>query len=157
VSEVRQALYRGDRAAAVALVEGGAPVNAFDAAALGDVDRLRTLLTSDPDLVHAWSADGFTALHFAAYLGGAPAVRALLDAGADVHAVARNDMRVQPLHSAAALGDLEACRLLLDAGADPNAAQQGGYVPLDEAVLTKNDALAELLRSRGAQLSGNQL
>jgi len=157
VSEVRQALYRGDRAAAVALVEGGAPVNAFDAAALGDVDRLRTLLTSDPDLVRAWSADGFTALHFAAYLGGAPAVRALLDAGADVHAVARNDMRVQPLHSAAALGDVEACRLLLDAGADPNAAQQGGYMPLDEAVLTKNDALAELLRSRGAQLSGNQL
>jgi hypothetical protein len=36
-------------------------------------------------------------------------------------------------------------------------AQQGGYVPLDEAVLTKNDELAELLRSRGAQLSGAQL
>ena len=157
MSAVRQALYRGDRAAAVALVEGGAPVNAFDAAALGDVDRLGTLLTSDPDLVHAWSADGFTALHFAAYLGGAAAVRVLLGAGADVHAVARNDMRVQPLHSAAALGDLEACRMLLDAGADPNAAQQGGFVPLDEAVLTKNDALAELLRARGAQLSGNQL
>jgi ankyrin repeat protein len=157
VSEIRQALYRGDRAAAVALVEGGAPVDGFDAAALGEVDRLRALVTSYPDLVHAWSADGFTALHFAAYLGGAAAVRVLLDAGADVHAVARNDMRVQPLHSAAALGDVEACRLLLDAGADPNAAQQGGYLPLDEAVLTKNDALAELLRARGARLSGNQL
>jgi ankyrin repeat protein len=157
VSDIRQALYRGDRAAALALVEGGAPVNGFDAAALGDVDRLRSRLTSDPDLAHAWSADGFTALHFAAYLGGAPAVKVLLDAGADVHAVARNDMRVQPLHSAAALGDVDACRLLLDAGADPNAAQQGGFVPLDEAVLTKNDALAELLRARGAHLSGNQL
>jgi uncharacterized protein len=157
VSEIRQALYRGDRDAAVALVERGAPVSGFDAAALGDVERLRTLLTSDPDLVRSYSADGFTALHFAAYLGGAAAVRALLDAGADVHAVARNDMRVQPLHSAAALGDVEACRLLLDAGADPNAPQQGGYVPLDEAVLTKNDALAELLRARGARTSGNQL
>jgi ankyrin repeat protein len=157
VSEVRQALYRGDRDGARTLVAGGAPVNGFDAAALGDVDRLRALLADDPDLARAWSADGFTALHFAAFMGGAPAVQLLLDAGSDVHAVARNDMRVQPLHSAAALGDVEACRLLLDAGADPNAQQQGGYVPLDEAVFNGKDELADLLRARGAQQSGNQL
>jgi len=156
VSDIRRALYRGDRAAADALVDGGAPVNGFDAAALGDVDRLRAVLSSDPNLAHAWSADGFTALHYAAFMGGADAVRVLLDAGADVHAVARNDMRVQPLHSAAALGDVEACRMLLDAGADPNAAQQGGYVPLDEAEFNGKDELARLLRARGAQLSGNQ-
>ena len=157
VSEIRQALYRGDRAAADALIGSGAAINGFDAAALGDVSFLESLLVSDPGLVHEWSADGFTALHFAAFLGGADAVRVLIAAGADVGAVARNDMRVQPLHSAAALGDVEACRLLLDAGADPNAAQQGGYVPLDEAVSNKKDELAALLRARGAQLSGNQL
>jgi ankyrin repeat protein len=156
VSEVRAALYRGDRELARTLVDAGAPVNEFDAAALGDVERLRTLLADDPEVARTWSADGFTALHFAAFLGGADAVRVLLDAGADVHAVARNDMRVQPLHSAAALGDREACRLLLDAGADPNAAQHGGYVPLDEAELNGKAELAELLRSRGAQRSGNQ-
>ena len=88
-----------------------------------------------------------------AYLGGADAVLRVIDAGSDVSA-ARNDMRVQPLHSAAALGDVAACELLLDAGADPNATQQGGFVPLDEALLTKNDALATLLRSRGAKVSG---
>jgi uncharacterized protein len=157
VSEVRQALYRGDRDAAHALLADGAAVNVFDAAALGDVAFLRALLTDDPALAHAWSADGFTALHFAAFLGGADAVRVLIDAGSDVRAVARNDMQVQPLHSAAALGDVEACRLLLEAGADPNAAQQRGYVPLDEAVLTKNDRLADLLRAHGAHLSGNPL
>jgi uncharacterized protein len=156
VSAVRQALYRGDRDRARAVVDGGAPVNAFDAAALGDVDRLRSLLATDPAFVQDWSADGFTALHFAAYLGGAESVRVLIDAGADVHAIARNDMRVQPLHSAAALGDVEACRLLLDAGADPNAQQNGGFVPLDEAVFNGNDELAELLRARGARVSGNQ-
>jgi ankyrin repeat protein len=157
VSAIRQALYRGDRASASALVDAGAEVNVFDAAALGDTERLRALLADDREDAHQWSADGFTALHFAAYLGGADAVQMLLDAGSDASAVARNDMRVQPLHSAAALGDIEACRLLLDAGADPNAEQAGGYVPLDEAVLTKNDLLAELLRARGARLSGNQL
>jgi ankyrin repeat protein len=157
VSEIRQALYRGDRPAADALVGAGAYVNVFDAAGLVDVDRLRSLLTADPALAQEWSADGFTALHFAAYLGGADAVRVLIEAGADVHAVARNDMRVQPLHSAAALGDVGACELLLNAGADPNATQQGGFVPLDEAIITKNDALVELLRSRRAKVSGNPL
>ena len=157
VSVLMLSRYRFDRGTTDALLAADPELDVFEATALGYIDRLRERLDEDPSRAVAWSADGFTALHFAAYLGGAPAVRALLDAGADVHAVARNDMRVQPLHSAAALGDVEACRLLLDAGADPNAAQQGGYVPLDEAVLTKNDALAELLRSRGAQLSGNQL
>jgi ankyrin repeat protein len=157
VSDLRQALYRGDRVAADALLAEGAAVNVFDAAALGDVGFLQSLLAADPGLAHEWSADGFTALHFAAYLGGADAVSVLIDAGADVGAVARNDMLVQPLHSAAALGDVAACELLLDAGADPNAAQQGGFVPLDEALITKNDALAKLLRSRGGEVSGNPL
>jgi ankyrin repeat protein len=157
VSEVRKALYRGDRTAAEALVAQGIELNVFDAAAFGDVERLKALLDADPALAHEWSADGFTALHFAAYLGGAGAVWALITAGSDVAAVARNDMRVQPLHSAAALGEVEVSRLLLDAGADPNASQQGGWTPLDEAVITKNEALAALLRDHGGRLSGNPL
>ena len=156
VSEVRKALYRGDRAGAEGLARAQA-LNVFDAAALGDVAQLRERIATDPSVIGAWSADGFTALHFAAYLGGAESVRALLAAGADHAAVARNDMRVQPLHSAAALGDVDAVRALLDAGADPNAEQQGGFRPLDEALLTENTALAALLRERGAKVSGNPL
>jgi uncharacterized protein len=106
VSEIRQALYRADRAAAETLVARGTEMNVFDAAAIGDVVLLRELLDADPSLAHAWSADGFTALHFAAYLGGVVPVRVLLDAGAHVDAVARNAMQVQPMHSAAALGDV---------------------------------------------------
>jgi len=154
VSDVRKALYRGDRAGAEALATGQR-LNVFDAAALGDIAQLRACIAEDSSSVAAWSADGFTALHFAAYLGGDTAVRTLLAAGADASAVARNDMRVQPLHSAAALGDLEACRALLDAGADPNAEQQGGFRPLDEALITENAPLAALLRERGAQVSAN--
>ena len=157
VSEVRAALYRGDRATAESFVAQGAELNVFDAAALGDANGVTELITADPALVLAWSADGFTALHFAAYLGGADAVRVLLEAGSDVHAVARNNMQVQPLHSAAALGDVGACQLLLDAGADPNAVQHGGWTPLDEAVITKNERLATLLREHGGRLSGNPL
>jgi ankyrin repeat protein len=120
VTAVRNALSRGDRQGARALVDAGAELNLFDLAALGDASGLGRLLGAEPDSVRATSADGFTALHFAAFLGGAGAVAVLLDAGAEPNAVADNPMRVQPLHSAAALGDVEACRLLIAAGADPN-------------------------------------
>ena len=150
ITPIRQALYRGDRAAAERLVAAGAEPNVFDAAALGDTARLTQLLGADPALVHAWSADGFTALHFAAFLGGPVAVRVLLDAGADVAAVARNEMRVQPLHSAAANGNVESCRMLLEAGADPTARQQRDFTPMDEAVQEQNDELIALLRRHGA-------
>ena len=150
VSEVRQALYRGDATAADALVAAGAVLNIFDAASLGDATAVQHMIETDPSMVHAWSADGFTALHFAAFLGGPDVVRVLVDSGADVGAVARNPMMVQPLHSAAAHGNVESCRLLLDAGADPNARQQGDFRPIDEAVHTDNAALIALLRERGA-------
>src|SRR5213078_4189277 len=131
---VRQALYRGDRAEVDRLLAGDPELDVFDAAALGSTYRLTVLVREDPSLVHAYSDDGFTALHLAAFFGGPVAVDYLLQAGADPNAVARNEMQVQPLHSAAAageVGDVEAAHLLLQAGADPNARQQGEFTPLD--------------------------
>lgn len=157
MSEVRQALYQGDRTGAEALIAAGAVLNVFDAAAVGDPLILGELLADDRTSVEAWSADGFTALHFAAFLGGPDAVRLCIDAGADIGAVARNDMHVQPLHSAAANGSVESCRLLLEAGANPNAEQAGGFTPLDEAEHANKTELATLLRAYGARRSGNQL
>jgi ankyrin repeat protein len=150
-STIRAALYKGDRAQAERLAqEHGADV--FEAAALGDVGRLETCLREQPTGVHAWSDDGFTALHFAAFLGGADAVRLLVEAGSDVGAVARNEMLVEPLHSAAANGDVESCRILLAAGADPNARQQHDFTPMDEAVQEDNQPLIALLQSYGVLL-----
>jgi uncharacterized protein len=143
-SQIRNALYRGNRAAAEQLATG-VEVDVFEAAALGDAHRLRALLAEDASAAQAWSDDGFTPLHFAAFLGGPDAVRVLLEAGSDVGAVARNEMLLQPLHSAAANGNVESCRLLLEGGADPNAKQQKDFTAMDEAVLTKNEALIALL------------
>jgi ankyrin repeat protein len=155
-SDIRQALYRRDHGEAARLA-GQREVDVFEAAALGDADRLRALLADDASLAHAWSDDGFTALHLAAYLGGQAATHVLIEAGADVNAVARNEMEVQPLHSAAASGNAETCELLLLAGADPNGRQHGGWTPLDEAMITKNERMAALLTQHGGALSGNQL
>jgi ankyrin repeat protein len=57
------------------------------------------------------------------------------------------------LHSAAAARQVEIARLLLDAGADPNAAQQGGFLPLDAALQNEDGDLGALLRERGARAS----
>jgi uncharacterized protein len=151
VSVILEALYRGDRDAAREAA-AGAELDVLEAAAMGDAERVRALVGADPELVALRSADGFTALHYAAFFGTAEAARALLEHGADPGAVAENDMRVQPLHSAAAVDANETARLLLDAGADPNAVQEGGFRPIDAAVHNGNDELRDLLVERGATL-----
>ena len=52
--------------------------------------RLEELLREDPELARAWSPDGFTALHYAAFFGSPEAVRALVAAGADLEARSTN-------------------------------------------------------------------
>jgi len=144
-----QALYEGRRDDAIA-VAAGVALDEFEAAALGDTNRLRALVTEDDLDVDRKSDDGFTALHFAAFFGTPEAAAVLLGAGADPSSVAANDMRVQPLHSAAASRSTETARLLLEAGAPPDARQNGGYTPLHEAALHGDVELIELLLRHGA-------
>jgi len=146
-----QALYEGRRDDAAKLAADVA-LDQFEAAALGDVNQLRSVLADDEagTDVDRRSDDGFTALHFAAYFGTADAAAVLIDAGADVSSVADNDMQVQPLHSAAASRSLATSRLLLAAGASPDARQTGGFTPLHEAALHADVELIQLLLEHGA-------
>jgi ankyrin repeat protein len=150
VSEPMQALYEGDRERAERLLAEREEIDVFEAAAFGRVGALRELLAADPALARAFSSDGFTALHFAAFFAQPAAAALLLEHGADPRARARNPMAVEPLHSAAAADQTEIARLVLDAGADPNARQEGGFVPLHAAAHTGNAELSELLLERGA-------
>jgi uncharacterized protein len=101
----------------------------------------------------AFSPDGFTALHYAAFFGKLEAARELLSAHASVDVYTRNPFENQPLHAAAAGRHLEVCRLLLGGGADVNATQHGGYTPLHEAAQSGDVELAELFLSAGADPS----
>jgi hypothetical protein len=141
VSALLVSLYHRQDGAREALLAAGAEVGPLEAAALGDLARL------DPD---ARGADGFTALHLAAFFGGAEAVRALLAAGADADADAENPLRVRPLHSAVASRDRESVRALLDAGADPNVVQQGGFTPLHGAAHAGDAEMVRMLLEHGA-------
>jgi ankyrin repeat protein len=131
------------------------PLDALEAAATGSAERLRELLGSDRDAVLAartW--EGFDAIGLAAFLGGADCVRALLEAGADPDGDPANPFGVRPVHAAAAHRDAEAMRLLLEAGADPNAAQNGGFTPMDTARQNGDEEMAALLRGHGATPAG---
>ena len=153
VSLVLFCLYNGRQELARALAEARPDLDVFAAAALGRDDRLGELLATDRASALAWSADGFTALHFAAFFGRTEASQILLDHGADVGAVARNPMAVQPLHSAAAGRHAAVVDALLLAGADPNARQHGGWTPLQAAATHGDEPTAELLLAAGADPS----
>lgn len=150
VSVLLQARYRFQLEIVDALLAAAPDLDVFETAALGQTERLRELLDADSALAHAWSADGFTPLHLAAFFGHEQGARLLLERGADPQAVARNPLRVQPLHSAAAGSHAEIVGALLEAGADPNARQEGGFVPLHAAGQNGDAETARLLLAHGA-------
>lgn len=153
MSDVLQAIYRGDRDEAERLA-AVKELNVFEASALGRTERVRELLDEDPSLVNAWAEDGFQPLGLASFFGHEDAGRLLVERGADVNSASRNPMKVKPLHSAAAARDPDAryaiARLLLEAGADPNARQQDDYTPLMAADQHGDARLRELLVAHGA-------
>lgn len=150
VSALMLSRYRANRSVTDALIAADPDLDVYEAAALGYLDRLHERLDDDPAAVSSLSADGYTALHFAAFFAKPEAARTLLDAGAPVDTVAANEMRVQPLHSAAAGRQIEICRLLLAAGAEVDARQAGGFTPLHEAAMNGDPEMVELFLSAGA-------
>jgi ankyrin repeat protein len=154
MSELLQAIYRGDNARAEELLAAQPELDVFEAAAAGRTERLRELLDRDPSLANAWAEDGFQPLGLASFFGHADAAQLLLERGAKVSSASRNDMRVMPLHSAAATPDPEAryelAKLLLEAGADPNARQQDDFTPLMAAEQHGDERLRDLLLEHGA-------
>ena len=83
------------------------------------------------ELVAYWG--GLAPLHLAARQGQTEAVKALLDAGADVNQRGAGDP-VTPLLIATINGHFDLAKLLLDKGADPNLAQDNGATPLYAAL-----------------------
>lgn len=84
------------------LLELGARVDVFAAAALGDEETVGSRLAADRGLAHAANPFGSTPLHFAAWAGRKGTAQALLDAGAKVDALDRHGR--SPLFYAACWG-----------------------------------------------------
>jgi len=153
VSALMQARYEGRHEIVELLRTKAGDTDIFEAATLGDVARLRELLTGSADLAKSYSADGFTALHLATFFGQLEAAEELLRQGADVNAIASNNMRVTVINSAAASGRADVVKLVLRAGADPNARQMMGYTALHAAAARDNVEMVKDLLDAGADPS----
>jgi ankyrin repeat protein len=157
MSDVLQALYHGDRDKAERMATDR-ELTVFEAAALGRADRTRELLDQDPALANAFGEDGFHPLGLACFFGHVDAARLLLERGADVNALSRNEhIQTAAIHAAAASeGKDESTRyelveLALDHGADPNLPQGGGFRAIDAARQNGDERVERLLLERGAR------
>ena len=151
MSELLAAVYRGDQERVEEILAEEPELDIFEAAAVGRSDRVAQLLDADPGLVSAWTEDGFTPLHLAAFFRRPETARLLVEHGALVDVVARNEqLRVTPLQSAAAAREEETAALLLERGADPNTQQRGGFTALHAAAQHGDEPLVELLLAHGA-------
>lgn len=154
VSALLLAVYTGQTKIRDFLLSGLEP-DLPESAAVGDDDRLRELLGSEPETAkeraNSRSADGWPLLHLAAAFADEGTVRLLLDAGAEVAQVSNTPMRNQALHAVLALSkDAGVTKLLIERGADVNAVQAAGYRPLHQAAVTGREDLVRLLLDSGA-------
>lgn len=129
-------LAQAGRQMVEAMIERGAHVDAFTAAALNDVDRLRALLQSDPAQALQVLPDGNTPVTMAVQARSNEALLVLLEAGA----------RPEPeaLRWAARMDYTEACRALLNHGAQVN-----DEITLSATWRNQDPACVELILAHG--------
>lgn len=160
LSAVLTAQYFDEPAIAEILLSQRPVLDVFEAAAAGEVARVRELVEAEPSLVDAFAPDGFQPLGLAAFFKRPDVVRLLLERGADASTASRNGLAVTPLHSAVAdagagtpvarMASIEITRALLDAGAPVNARSAQDGTALHTAAFGGHRAIVELLLEKGA-------
>lgn len=147
ISALMHAYYRGRREIADLILATRSDLDIFEATASGREHIVSEILHRDPAQAKAWSADGFTALHFASFFNQ-PAiarelVRMLVESDAPVNAKQHGGWTA--LHAAADNGDEEMIKILLQHGADPLAQNDDGKTPAQIAQLRGRDKAFQLL------------
>jgi uncharacterized protein len=157
MSELLEALYRGQTDRVEELLAREPALDVFEAAAFGRTDRLRELLDEDNERASAFGDDGFHPLGLACFFGHLDAARLLLERGADVNALSRNEhVQTAAIHAAAAAEGkdestrYELVKLALEHGADPNLPQGGGFRAIDAARQNGDARVEQLLVEHGA-------
>jgi ankyrin repeat protein len=145
------AVYARHPEIAESLLATGIEPNIFEAAATGRLDRIRVLLDKNPELVKAYSPDGWTALHL--NFGNLEGVKLLLDRGADINAVSKNKLSATPLQGAAAFQKIDLAKLLIERGANVNCRGEEGGSPLHEVAGNGQIEFAKLLLDHGADIN----
>ncbi len=137
------------------LLSKGAELNIFEAAVVGNIERVKELIHESPQRIHEYSPDGFTLLSLASHFGNDKVVSFLLSKGADIQAKSRDGkLNNTALHAAIAGNHEHIVNLLLSHGADVSSTCEGslrlGFSPLHVAAYFGRVSIAEVLLVRGA-------
>jgi hypothetical protein len=124
------------------------PMDIFEAARQGRLDRVQALLEADPEVVNARDGSSYTAMHWAAIRAQWGVFEHLARAGSDPNAVGGDGGT--PLHWAAHHDRPDMVLLLLERGADVLLPNQWGRTPLHTAARRGCVRVAELLLDNGA-------
>lgn len=133
-----------------ALLSKNPPLSPQETAAVGTAAQVRAEIAKDPAFVRTYSRNGWTPLHSAAFADNAETASALIDAGADVNARAKNKFDNTPLQVSLLTQSAGVAKLLLARGADVNARQSEGVTALHEAAAAGNLAIIRMLLAAGA-------
>src|SRR3954447_12005184 len=153
-SAILTAVYHRQKEIVNLLVARGAPLDLLEASAAGEIERVERLLgDTTADAINAYSTDGWTPLHLAAFFGHIKIAETLIARGADVTARSRNSNGNTPLHAALAGNHKFVAGLLLGSGADINAADAAGWQPLHLAAANSNLDAIKTLIAQGANVN----
>ena len=123
-----------------------------EAAAAGNLVRVKELVEADASLAKSYSPDGFPVLALAAVFGHLNVTRYLQAKGGNVNAIATNGSGYTALTGAVASGHAEVAKWLLENGATPNYSYANGYTPLLTAAANGHLEILKALLAHGADL-----
>lgn len=150
VSGVMNAVYMGRNEIRDFLIASGAVLELPEAAALGNLARVRELIEKNLAQANSFSPDGFPVVALAAFLGHVEVVQYLASHGADINAAATNGSGYNALTGAVTSGHATVVQWLLEHGANPNYRYSAGYSPLLTAAANGRLDIAKLLLTHGA-------
>lgn len=151
-SPVLFSIYNRQKEIRDLLLSRGAQLELHEAAAAGDLSRVKGLVEKDASLAKTFSPDGFPVLALAAVFGHFEITKYLHEKGGDVNAVATNGSGYNALTGAVASGHTEIVKWLLANGAEPNYRYANGYTPLLTAAANGHLEILKALLAHGAEL-----
>jgi ankyrin repeat protein len=145
-------VYSGNKELCDVLLALGVPLELHEAAALGQLERVKHRVEKDPSQAKSYSPDGFPVIALAAVFGHLEVAEYLFAKGADVNAAATNGTGYNALTGAVASGHTAIVAWLLANGADPNYRYGAGYSPLLTAAANGHLGIVSILLASGADL-----
>jgi uncharacterized protein len=151
-SAILASIYNGRTQIRDLLIARGADLEINEAAAAGQLDRVKQLVDANPDLARSFSPDGFPVFALACAFGHLPVAMYLFEMGALVDAVATNGTGYNALTGAVAGGRADVVDWLLQNGAEANYRYGASFTPLLTAAANGHLEIVKMLLLHGADV-----